>query len=279
VIVSKPGTWTLQLNVVGGDKFGGKTTYVLSAQPIPYLEVKIPECWGQVPVGQSLTIKASLMKSGKQVDPSGFFDTPSNSLVLAGFVQNPGEKRQRAIWLTPSVSNPGVFEGRLPAEDQEGSKVIEVKLTQGLGSQGAASNPEFVFFDIKPTLFQKAAIIGKWALLGMAITILSLVILSVLWIATRKKMDGYLEITQQPSGEDDEAVVIVPLSSTSQNLTGRRMVSVKLSAGKRGQLVLLTAGKAPYSLAIYTVNRVSIRKRILLQEQDINIGPCLVRYA
>jgi hypothetical protein len=197
----KPGTYTIEIEIHGGQRLTTKYTEPVEVREIAYLTLDSPRLLARYGFGDELEISGRLHRATAPTDPEKEFHTNPNSLILAQMISSPDGQKSAAIWLDYNSANKS-FHGRLPFPMRTpGAYALAVEMKGDLRLPTAfapAAQVEVADFyvgrDWKDYAWLAARIL-------LALIILWLLVL-IVWLLARKKYGGALEV------RDDQGTVI-----------------------------------------------------------------------
>jgi len=222
------GTWQINLEVIGGQKYKATSIHRIEVQPIPYLEIVSPAYDAHLPYSNGIDILCLLKLKGKPINPEDTFATHPNALMLASLVDSPFGPVSGGQFLEQVPGKVGVFAGRLERPVRStGDYVLAVRLQGQDKVRGRTiCDTQFTVFHASPTIWQNLLIYsGRTALVIAAIVclILTYIVVRILWLCAQviaflrralratAAINGQVRVSPSGSAENPYRPFTVPL--------------------------------------------------------------------
>jgi len=205
----KLGKYTVTIEIHAGHKFKTTHTELIEVREFPYFVLERPKLLSRSGFSNGLEVTGRLFRKESVSDPLKEFNTNPNSLVLVRMVHSPGGARSDPIWLNYNTVDQ-TFRARLPFKmRREGAYalVAELKGEPRLPtSYQPSSQVEAIGFYVARDWIDYLCT----GIIGLGAVIVFWLVAVVVWLFTRKKYRGALEL------KDDVGTVI--------NVNNRRFV-------------------------------------------------------
>jgi len=181
------GSWQVNLEVVGGQKYKAISTQRIDVQPLPYLDMETPAYDAHLPYSDRVDIVCNLKLKGQPINAEDFFANHPNTLILASLVDSPSGPVSGGQFLEQVPSRNGVFAGHLNSPVRvSGDYVVAVRLQGQDKTQGNIfTDTQFAVFSAAPTIWQKLLIYGGETALIIGIVvalIITYIVVRIIWL-------------------------------------------------------------------------------------------------